>query len=342
MLSTQSWESTKKKVPKKKVIIVVHLFIRIGQYKTKGPVRYLPYSNTIIMTNLRILKIILIGLLFINDSSLFAQKLDPQNRVVEPDAIVSSRIMDKDYQLYISFPNGYSAKDTIKYPVFYVLDGLPSFPLFNSIRKLLDLGKEIEKIIIVGIGCGLDLPSWYINRVYDYTPSDDTVNNRNEEKIFGFPKGTILSGGAAKFLECIKTEIIPFVDKHYHTTTDRGIYGHSLGGLFASYCLLNSTGIFTRYGITSPSLQWNDREILNQESSAFSKIKSWDLPTKIFISVGGLEGSKMIQLTTEFSSTIQSKSFKDIYLILKIFENETHLSSKPASLTRTISVLYKK
>jgi predicted alpha/beta superfamily hydrolase len=50
------------------------------------------------------------------------------------------------------------------------------------------------------------------------------------------------SGGTAKSLEVLKTEIIPFVDKCYKNNSDRGITGHSMGGLFTAYCLLNSDG----------------------------------------------------------------------------------------------------
>ena len=97
--------------------------------------------------------------------------------------------------MYISFPSGYSTKDTVKYPVLYVLDGNIYFPLFKSSTEAMDLGNELGKVIIVGIGSGRDLASWYINRTYDYTPSLDTISDRESEKQFGFPNGIIKSVG---------------------------------------------------------------------------------------------------------------------------------------------------
>jgi predicted alpha/beta superfamily hydrolase len=282
-------------------------------------------------------------LISIFSNSLHGQKLDPKERVTEPDHIISSEIMGKDYKLYISFPSGYSANDTIYYPVLYVLDGDIAFPFFSATRKLMDMDGEIENVIIVGIGSGLDFPSSIISRSYDLTPSQDTIYNNGFENQFGLPKGTVQTGGAPKFLKSITTEMIPFVDKHYKTTADRGIAGHSLGGLFASYCLLNSKDVFNKYGISSPSLWWDNEELLNQGYLQFTENETWNItPTKVFISVGGLEGSDMIPAMTNFSTSLKSAAYSNIDLTWKIFEDETHSSMIPAMFSRTLSVLYGK
>jgi len=90
-------------------------------------------------------------LLFISSASLFGQKFEPKKRLLDPDTTITSKIMGKDYQLYISFPKGYSTKDTTKYPVLFVLDGQGSFPVFKSVRESMDIDKELDSLIIVGI-----------------------------------------------------------------------------------------------------------------------------------------------------------------------------------------------
>lgn len=287
-------------------------------------------------------------LMLIFSNSSFGQKIEPKERKIEPDHTITSKLMGKDYQLYISFPRGYSTKDTISYPVLYILDGDYSFPRFNSSQLMMSFGGEIEDIIIVGISSGLDdLPTRFINRHYDYTTSIDTTSQNGMEKRYGVPKGSVKSGGAAKFLECIKTEIVPFVDKNYKTNTDRGISGHSLGGLFTAYCLINSDGYFTRFGINSPSLWWNEDEFLNQavselENKYDNKIQ-WNIPpTKVFISVGRLEGSSMIPAMVKLSTYLDDLNSDKIDLEWYIFENETHLSVLSANMSRTLSVLYGK
>ena len=275
-------------------------------------------------------------------TSIFSQQFTPKIKITDPDQTISSTIMGKEYQLYMSFPAGYSATDTTTYPVLYVLDGQNFFPAFNVARQAMDFGNELKPVIIVGIGCGQDLASWFINRNYDYTPFADTASDRLMETQFGLPIGTIYSGGGEKFLQCITREIIPFVDAHYKTNTNRGIAGHSLGGLFSAWCFLHSKDVFNKYGISSPSLWFDNEKLLKQAETIFNTNEKWDAPdTKIFISVGGKEGF-MVSEMNRFSALIESKKYTNIDLSKNIFDGETHLSVVPAVLSRTLSVLYGK
>jgi hypothetical protein len=281
-------------------------------------------------------------LLLIFSNISIGQKLEPKVRVTEPDHVITSELMGKDYQLYISFPKGYSNKDTISYPVLYALDGSLSF---HSVRATSDalyvIGNEIEDVIIVVIGSGSDFISWVVERTYDYTTSVDTASVRNLEEQLGFPKGTLKSSGADKFLECIKTEIAPFVDKHYKTNNDRGIAGNSFGGLFSAYCLINSDGYFTRFGVNSPSFWWDKGKLLNQAALQFTNNKSWDIPpTKVFVSVGEKEGPLMVPTMQKFKSLLEAAGYENIDLKWQVFEGETHLSVVPASTSKTITTLY--
>lgn len=282
-------------------------------------------------------------LLIIFSDSLFSQKLEPKERTTEPDHIISSELMDKEYQLYISFPSSYSIKDTINYPVLYVLDGLANFPIFKATQDALSFGNEIEEVIIVGIGSGLNIPTWFINRTFDYTPTNDTISNKSLENSYGFPEGAVKSGGGEKFLKCIKTEIAPLIDKYYKTNSDRGIVGNSLGGLFALYCLMNSDGYFTRFGINSPSLWWDNENLLNQAVSQNTSNEILDIPaSKVFISVGQNEGPNMVRTMVKLCSYFDDSNYENIDLTWKIFNDETHLSVVPASISKAISTLYDK
>jgi predicted alpha/beta superfamily hydrolase len=271
-------------------------------------------------------------LFLIFSNSLFSQKLAPKERILVPDHTITSNITGKDYQLYLSFPKNYSTKDSISYPILYVMDGQIAFSTIRGMRTLFDLGPLIEDVIIVGIGTS----NWEVNRYQDFTPSVDT--SEDEER-----NGTSKSGGAAKFLESIKTEITPFLDKNYKTNADRGITGHSLGGLFTAYCLINSDGYFTRFGINSPSLWWDNEKVLNQAVAQFTENKTWDLPqTKVFISVGDREGSSMVPTMMKFSKYLEDSNYENIDLKWKIFDEENHISVVPTSLNKTIYTLYGK
>jgi predicted alpha/beta superfamily hydrolase len=285
-------------------------------------------------------------LLLIYSTVAFSQKLAPKERILAPDHTITSDITGRDYQLYLSFPKNYSTKDTITYPVLYVLDGMNISRIISGIRPSMHVGNQLEDVIIVGIGSGLDRLSWYHNRYNDYTTSVSIPRDEANElwgKKFDVPKGTFKSGGAAKFLKIIKTEIAPYLDKNYKTNADRGINGHSLGGLFTAYCLVNSDGYFTRFGISSPSLWWDNEKLLNQAVAQFTENKIWDLPqTKVFISVGDQEDSSMVPTMIKFSKYLEDSNYNNIDLKWKIFDGENHVSVFPASLSKTIYTLYGK
>jgi predicted alpha/beta superfamily hydrolase len=282
-------------------------------------------------------------LLLIFSTIVFGQKLEPKERILKPDHIITSKLMAKDYQLYISFPEGYSTKNTISYPVLYVLDGRYAFNLILGTKGILDTIGSFEEFIIVGIGSGLDLQSWAKNRLYDYTPTINNPRERSLEKNMGLAEGELKSGGADKFILSLKTEIIPFVDKNYKTNADRGITGHSQGGLFAAYCLINSDGYFTRFGINSPALYWDNEKVLNQAVSQFSLNESFDIPaTKVFISVGGNDGKDYVSQMKKLQTSLANADYENIDLSWQIFDGESHGSVVPAMLSRTITTLYGK
>ena len=156
------------------------------------------------------------------------------------------------------------------------------------------------------------------------------------DRTIGFPIGTLESGNAAKFLTCLKTEIIPFIDTHYHTNADRGISGHSLGGLFTAYCFIHASDLFTRFGINSPSLWWANQQLLNQFESKLSDELNWlKRPTRVFLSVGAEEGSEMVPSMVKLSTLIEEMPCEHLEVTWKVF-HETHQSVIPANLCRSL------
>mgnify|MGYP006981760687 CR=1 FL=1 len=78
---------------------------------------------------------------------LFIQKLEPKERIGnEPNHIISSKTIEKEYLTHMSFPKTYSIKDTVNYPVLYVLDGKNTHRYFNPSN--IDFEKVIIKTLI--------------------------------------------------------------------------------------------------------------------------------------------------------------------------------------------------
>lgn len=258
------------------------------------------------------------------------------------ELILESKINGTTYHLYISLPQHYSSKDTTHYPVLYLLDGGWTFPIAHAARNAVDAVGDMENIIIVGIEYEWEqsLTPFFTGRWKDFTPSKDAKTDENPyfRKSLGLPEGSLSSGGGPVFLNVMRKEIIPFIEKEYKTNSDRGISGHSFGGLFASYCLLSAPNLFNRYGINSPSFWWNNNEMLTIEK-IFSE-HNQSLPVQIFMSCGSLEGELMAPIMTAFADSLRSRNYKGLNLTTHIFEDETHLSVIPAMISRTLRVLY--
>jgi predicted alpha/beta superfamily hydrolase len=252
---------------------------------------------------------------------------------------ITSAYNNKTYQLYVSLPQKYSAEEKLRYPVLYVLDGRFSFNAMRSIREGLNLGKEIKDVIIVAIdGSSQTDADWFADRYDDFTPSSILQADTLWSKIMNIPEGKLRSGGARSFLNTLQKQMIPFIDMQYNTTADRGLSGHSLGGLFVGYCLLTEPALFNRYGINSPAFWWNNSEMLSIENS-FAKNNS-SLSANVFFSVGALEGEMMIAPVTAFMNALKNHNYNGLTITSQTFEGETHLSVVPACSSRTLKVLY--
>ncbi|MFH4968049.1 alpha/beta hydrolase-fold protein [Gaetbulibacter sp. M240] len=257
---------------------------------------------------------------------------------------LSSEINETTYYLNVSLPQHYKAGDSIQYPVLYVLDGGMCFPVAHAARTSMDFYRGLEDLIIVGIQYDWErsFKPWFTKRWRDLTPDQDSLidDNPDVRGILDMPTGTLTSGGASVFLQVLKNEIIPFIEKHYKTTSDRGISGHSFGGLFTTYCLFTAPDLFNKYGINSPSFWWHNKMMFDIEK-AFSKEHNI-LNAEIFMSVGSLEGPSMTPLILEFEEILRSRGYEGLDLTTRVFEDETHTSVLPAMMSSTIKTLYGK
>jgi uncharacterized protein len=242
----------------------------------------------------------------------------------------------KEYQVKVLLPAKYAASDSLRYPVLYVLDGDYATGMFQSTLHLFSLMPELKEVIIVTIdGVNKSQEQWLASRYYDYTPSSDPAA---DTAIARFMKNPVVpSGGAAGFLQTLEKQILPWVEQHYKTNADKGLYGHSLGGLFAAYCLLQRPTLFSKYSINSPSLWWRQGEMAKQFAGTATPNAAID--ARVFLSAGKAEGNFMIQPINAFEKVIIT-NLPGIKMTYKIFDDETHVSVVPLTCTRTLKTFY--
>lgn len=250
----------------------------------------------------------------------------------------NSKINGLPYRISVALPFTYSPEDTAHYPVMYVLDGDPNLPLAALIQWNMTYDNEVPKMILVGVG--YQAPNFMgtvAYRALDYTPVRD---DRADSEMTANHHRKMVSGGAATFPRVMQEEIFPYIESHYRVTADRALAGHSFGGLFAAYVLFARPGLFGRYLISSPSLDWAGGAIARDEAHYFAGGHR-DLPARVFLSAGGSEPDVMVPDVKKLAAVLQGRGYRGLELTSRIFDDETHLSVIPFAFSRGIRVLYR-
>lgn len=232
-----------------------------------------------------------------------------------------------DYKLYIALPEGYGITGD-RYRVLYLLDADYSFAIARNVVEHLSQRDHLQPLILVAVA--YDGPLRYrMNRTRDYTPTHTL------EGGYG-PKYQKVSGGGEKFLAFLSEELIPFIDREYRTIEgERGLTGHSYGGLFASWVFLTQPDLFDRYIIVSPSLWYDDEMIFTLENELREHRKNDTLGrTKIYLSVGSNENSRMPAGLVRFEKRLKRWNEPNLEIRGEVMEGETHNSIFPTAFSR--------
>ena len=248
---------------------------------------------------------------------------------------LTSKLNQRTYKISVALPSSYNPEN--KYPVYYILDGYYAFPIAKESMKTLKMGNLIKDFILVSIaGDENNDYDWLLNRWTDYTFTQNIKKDSTYSKMWNFSSPALVSGGGDVFYNIITKEIIPLIDSKYSTNNERGLSGHSLSGLYVANVLLKSDGIFTKFGINSPSLLFWDNDIMQAESKYASLNSS--LKADVFFSIAELEDG--LDNLLKFESLL--KKYNGFNSKFVVFKDETHNSVGPAMIDRTMRVLYSK
>lgn len=153
-----------------------------------------------------------------------------------------SKILGRSFKIHVRLPSGYQAGED-RYPVVYLLDGGHTFPMLAGYASYLDFGEEIPPVIIIGISYGTD--DW---RQGNLRGTDFTAPAESRDYF----------GGAPKFLEFLRAELLPYIDTRYRTQPDkRVLFGQSLGGQFVLFMAQHAPGLFFGGIASNPALHRN-------------------------------------------------------------------------------------
>ena len=256
---------------------------------------------------------------------------------------LSSKTTGVAYKLYISLPHSYDGdafashrtlKRKDRYPVVYLLDADYSFLVARSITDHLAERNDLPEVILVGVAYE-GPPRYRLHRTRDYTPTFVP------DGAYG-PELQRHSGGGGKFLGFLADELVPAVEKLYRAAPqDRTLVGHSFGGLFASFALLERPRLFRRVIAVSPSLWYDDRFIFRREK-LFGE-KNTRLPATVYYAVGSREGSSsmpMVSTLEAFAGQLRARGYEGLTLRHDVLADETHNSVFPRALSNGLRFIF--
>lgn len=179
-----------------------------------------------------------------------------------------SKNTGRSYRVFLSVPSLPPPEGG--YPVVYVLDGNALFPLLAVEARSADrqaARTNSEPVVVVGIGYSID-------GLYD-------VEARTEDYTLH---------KAEHFLSFIQQELKPIIESNYSINPNKQtLFGHSYGGLFTLYALFNSPSSFQNYIAASPSIWWNERDLLTLLPEFEKKLQDFPQQINLLLGVGALE-----------------------------------------------------
>ncbi|MBU0475497.1 MAG: hypothetical protein KKF62_15215 [Bacteroidetes bacterium] len=225
---------------------------------------------------------------------------------------LNSKVLNEDRDIFVYLPVGYKQSQE-KYPVIYILDGRGNFTFAMAISNFLSRIQRMPRSIVVGI------PN--TDRTRDFTPT-----HVQESKT---------SGGADKFLDFMKEELIPYIDNNYRTESYRTLFGHSLCGMFAIYTLFEKPEMFNSFIAVSPYLQYDNQYVVNRVDSIITEQKN--LNKCLYITIGD-EPEYMESITR--LEEILSSGTESLYWKTSKREGENHASIPLKSFYDGLEFIY--
>jgi len=256
-------------------------------------------------------KIILLTALFLG--SLFVVKADDNWYAIGETISIKSTILDEERTIIVYTPATYNLSEN-SYPVMYLLDGGTHFHHATGIAQFLSANGIIPEMIVVAVV--------NVDRTRDFSPT-----HVDKWKT---------TGGAKKFMGYINEELMPFMNKNYRTVPYELLVGHSFGGEFATYALLNYPDIFNAYIAISPYMMYDDGFILKE---AKTKLKEkYKNEVQFYMTIGN-EPDYFATLN-DFESIVEQKSPKNFEFTYVKFENDNHGSVPHMSIYKGLESIF--
>lgn len=236
--------------------------------------------------------------------------------------LFDSLVNGAHYKLTVVLPPTYTKSPGKHYPVLYLMDGDAMSLLAAYALPRMEVKAVVPEMIVVGVGYpGASERDW------DYGPLSQTY--------WKMP----VNRGAERFIRVLKEEIVPLIDARYRTVrSNRGIGGHSLGGLLTAYSLVHASDTFNHFWISSASLFWDEDKVLSEVADFMAHHP--DPGVRIFADVGGEESSIMQGSAERLQQAFEAAPWTKSAFHLAILSGEVHTTVPSTAFADAMTFLY--
>ena len=220
--------------------------------------------------------------------------------IVGTNYSIDSDILEESRQIQVYLPPGYTETD-VKYPVLYLLDGQLFFNSAVSLSNKFKQSRLAPEFIIVGI-------------------------TTSYPQRFGH-----FSNGKDKFIEFMKTELLPYVERNFRINGERLLFGWEYAGSLGYNIMLENSIPFNAYILASPFPIWDKIEALDNVSAIKSMLYFSVSPNEYDVNRG----------TEKLDDWLSSKNIKGLDWFYSKLINEEHSSTGYPTLYHGLRLYFK-
>ena len=271
----------------------------------------------------------------------------PLFKKVHPDGVVldtterrriTSRFVRDTYQIWVDLPWSYKARPGKRFPLIVLLDAPILFSAAEGMHKVFANApdEKVPDCVVVGVApdfsvdANIGLIPFMQERGRDYTAthmSEEEIAKKYSKSLASMLGGR--TGGAPRFTQFLKLELIPLIEREYRVTSDRAIVGYSASAGYGCYVLFKEPGLFRRFVLLSPWLEWDDYLVARKLQKEFFERHS-DLTANIYICTGSREIGDPLNPNEEgrneaaFVERFKARHYPSLKIDRRVFDDESH------------------
>ena len=219
---------------------------------------------------------------------------------------IHSKILNETRGIQVIMPDDYKPGSKEKYEIVYILDGEWYWDLVPFTYNFAASANYIPKSIFVLIR------NRYLNGVNlrgrDFTPTRVTPDSS--------------TGGADRFYDFVKNEVIPYIEKKYPSNGQRTLVGSSASGLFCVYAFVKDPAFFQSYVASDPSIGYDNHYVPSITKKTLDNMP----PSPGTIYIGGLPGTYRYMGIYQFDSVLKAHAPKSLHYKIVNYPDESHYS----------------